>query len=697
MPLHYLVGLTLLTFFVLIDADGSVSDTKILQSAVSNQVGFNTARVDSSITVTRLLRRTSVTDEEDTEEKAGLSVSAVEKAKTMLTTSKLTPDQLQKKLTRWLKKGKSVDTVFMRLHLHQDGTWLLYNPRFATWVQYADDLSAKNPTKGISAISTLTTVYGDDELYKIIEAAKRVPRTENLATKLQTELMQHWVTTRKDPDDIFRLFNLDKARKNIFSKPEFTSWVKYVDDLNAKHPEEPTSMFSTLTKYFSDGVLLKMTEDAKWYERTKGIATKLESDWLQAGLNSRTTPDKVLINLGLGRASDTLLESLLLSMWVKYMDAFNVRYPNKKTTMIEAFSHTFGDIDVTKMLHAAKKKDWTRNIATELESAQLKMWLNSKKSTDDVFELLQLASYNFRDKPLFNTWISYINFFITENPDKKAKVFSALETRFSDRPMNTILNAASNFPSIESTATKIQTSKIQGYVASNKSPREVFKLLGIDDVGYHVLSTSVFQSWLHYVKDFNKRNPMHKESWYEPLRVGYSWGGVERLIEQALQNPRTVNIGKMVENARLQDWMDRKHPPEHVFQFLHLEKAGEKTLASPKFKVWSKYLNDFNKLYPDQKTTMLNGLRANYNDRALLRMFKAAKNDPSTEKLASDLQNALINKWLADKKKTGRVIPDARWIYREVEIVDEDSYSKWFKPIAHKANNITSGSTIVMV
>ncbi|POM68823.1 Hypothetical protein PHPALM_14961, partial [Phytophthora palmivora] len=231
----------------------------------------------------------------------------------------------------------SDETVFVRLHLHQDGTWLLYNPRFATWVQYADDLSAKNPTKGISAISTLTTLYGDDALFKMIEAAKKVPSTETLATKLQTELMQHWVTTRKDPDDIFRLFNLDKVGKNIISNPQFTSWVKYVDDLNAKHPEEPTSMFSTLTKYLRDDVLLKMTEDNKWYKQTKGIATKLESDWLQAGLNSRTTPDKVLINLGLGRASDTLSESLLLSMWVKYMGAFNARYPDKKPTMIEGF------------------------------------------------------------------------------------------------------------------------------------------------------------------------------------------------------------------------------------------------------------------------------------------------------------------------------------------------------------------------
>ncbi|POM68205.1 Avirulence protein (Avh) [Phytophthora palmivora] len=189
--------------------------------------------------------------------------------------------------------------------------------------------------------------------------------------------------------------------------------------------------------------------------------------------------------------------------------------------MIETFTHTLGDIDVTKILHALKRKDMTRNIATELESAQLKMWLNGKKSTDDVFKLLKLdnEANSFRDKPLFNTWISYINSFITENPDQKARVFSALETRFSDRPLNSILNAASNFPSMESTAINIQTSKIQGYVASNKSPYDVFTLLGIDDVGYHVLSTSVFQSWLRYVEDFNKRNPMHKESWSKTAKA----------------------------------------------------------------------------------------------------------------------------------------------------------------------------------
>ncbi|ETN19107.1 hypothetical protein PPTG_21410 [Phytophthora nicotianae INRA-310] len=38
---------------------------------------------------------------------------------------------------------------------------------------------------------------------------------------------------------------------------------------------------------------------------------------------------------------------------------------------------------------------------------------------------------------------------------------------------------------------------------------------------------------------------------------------------------------------------------------------------------------------------MIDGLRANYNDLRLLRIFDAAKSDPNMEKLAANLQNKL--------------------------------------------------------
>ncbi|KAE9053931.1 hypothetical protein PF002_g33341, partial [Phytophthora fragariae] len=51
----------------------------------------------------------------------------------------------------------------------------------------------ENPTKRASLIATLTAQYGDDGLAKIIEAAKRVPSTEDIAKRVQTEQLQSWL------------------------------------------------------------------------------------------------------------------------------------------------------------------------------------------------------------------------------------------------------------------------------------------------------------------------------------------------------------------------------------------------------------------------------------------------------------------------------------------------------------------------
>ncbi|OWZ01176.1 Avirulence (Avh) protein [Phytophthora megakarya] len=103
-----------------------------------------------------------------------------------------------------------------------------------------------------------------------------------------------------------------------------------------------------------------------------------------------------------------------------------------------------------------------------METEQLKMWLSSGKTVDDVFNLLRLDNvvivYRFRDEILFETWVSYIDTFIKANPDKMDAIFSSLESRLMDKPFN---NEAKKFPSMEITASKIQTDKIATYLADN--------------------------------------------------------------------------------------------------------------------------------------------------------------------------------------------------------------------------------------
>ncbi|OWY98467.1 hypothetical protein PHMEG_00030765 [Phytophthora megakarya] len=363
-----------------------------------------------------------------------------------------------------------------------------------------------------------------------------------------------------------------------------------------------------------------MTNVAKDSKSTKSIATKVEDDWIDAVLEKHKKPYQLLQNLGLGKTTDNLLDKVMLDdslviTWVNYMELFNKRYPKEKTTMLETFTKAFGDDGVTKMLYIAKSDSLTKDLAAQMKSTQLKMWLDSGKTTDDVFKLLKLDEVvivsHFRDEILFETWVSYIDTFIKANPDKMDAIFSALQSQFTDMPFNKILNEAKRFPSMEATATKFQMDKIATYLDNKKSPRDVFYILGLKNEGADLLGSPLFNAWMKYVKAFNKRNPHNQESWFDGLLTRF-----------------------------------RK-------QFLdELAKTGEKTLADPKFKRWTTYLDAFNERYPDKHTTMIDGLLGNLDDRDLVRMFKTAKEDPHTEKLATKLENELIDKWLAKNLKT---------------------------------------------
>ncbi|OWZ01292.1 Avirulence (Avh) protein [Phytophthora megakarya] len=642
----YLVCIAFLVFVLVIDADSSRTGRKgIIESALqpnsSKGDTFQTTN-EIDIPVARLLRTNKTSDERQREERTGgISVSAFEKFKIALMSSKITPEKLEK----WLEKGKSADAAFLRFHLDKRGNFLFNKPHFAVWVDYADKLSAKFPE--MSAISTLTKHYGDDFLYRIIQAGKKRADMKNLALKLETEQMQRWLGARKDPDELFRLFHLDLYGRTVFEHPEFMTWAKYVDDLTSKHPEEPTWMYSTLTKYFKDDVLFKMTNVAKDSTQTKTIATKVEDDWIAAVLEKHKTPDQLLQNLGLGKNTDELLikvvrDDALIITWVKYMKAFNKRYPAEKTTMLETFTRAFDDDGVTKMLHTAKSESWWTKLATKMETDQLKMWLNSGKTTDDVFNLLKLDKewnrYHFRDKQLLSTWVSYINVFIEKNPDLNP----------TDIRLNQILNMAKKYASLESTATKIQNAKITTYRTSNESPGEVFTLLGLMDEGDHILSTSQFKSWMKYVEDFNNRN-QKEESWFRLLNHAYD---IEGMLNRARKTASTAKIDKMLENEWVKFWVGKQMSPKYTFQHLSLKSTYDDTLTSPAFKIWTKYLNAFNKQYPKEKVTMIEGLRANYNDINMLTIFEQAKKDPTTEKLVIDLENALINKWIVEKKSS---------------------------------------------
>eukprot|EP00644_Phytophthora_capsici_P011642 jgi/Phyca11/19596/fgenesh1_pg.PHYCAscaffold_50_\ len=525
------------------------------------------------------------------------------------TTTKIAKQFQTDQLEMWLSSGQSVDDVYRLLNLPSRRDLVAdigYNKLFGTWLTFMNAVSLKNPEK-MSAIFTSSPLfkkwmlyvedldkknpsneYGDDTLYKMIDSAKKTTNTEALGLRLQ------------NPDEVFKLYDLNYAGRRILSTSQFSAWTKYVDDLNAKNEGAFVLIVPTLRKYFSDDELFHIALAAKRSGETEAMGAKLEDAFVQFWTRRKDTPDNVLVELGLKKSMETLLESPLLNILTKYTEVYNVNYAAKKTTVIETLTRTFGDDKVARMLLAGRTESTTKKIAKQFQTDQLEMWLSSGQSVDDVYKLLNLPSRrdllsDFGNQKLFNTWVTYINTVSLKNPEKT--------------------------------------------------------------VGESVLSSPLFKKWMLYVEDFNKKNPGKEESWYMALRGSYQ-GGVNKIIDKAMKDPSTMKIASLAQKEQLNEALTRwKYSPEKLFRFLNVGEAGEKVFSAPKFELWVKYLDDWNNAYPSKKTTMIDGLVDNYHISALVPMLAAAEKVPSTKKLASQLQDALVEKWVAEKKTMAYLKP----------------------------------------
>ncbi|KAG3054708.1 hypothetical protein PC121_g16151 [Phytophthora cactorum] len=320
MRLHFLAGLTLIVVSI-VHATGS----DVPLPSASSSEGFRIAS-DATITGTRLLRSNSAGDASD-DTRAGLSVPATEKLKSWFTSSEVTPEKLQS----WLNKGKSVNTVFTRMHLKKAGHWTLQAPQFSTWLQYVDNLNARTSPKSTSAISTLTRQFGADELYGMIESAKFIPEIKNLATRLETDQVQYWATIRKDPDEVFRLFRLDEARDNILN--------------SATGPQ------SALHKY-----------------------------WLSQG----KAPSDVFHFLFPKKLTEDILATPAFGIWTKYLVNYNKRYPEEQTTMIDGLRANYNDLNLLSMLNAEKNNRSMDKLVDDLKNAMVAKWVITGEKLADL-------------------------------------------------------------------------------------------------------------------------------------------------------------------------------------------------------------------------------------------------------------------------------------------------------------------------
>ncbi|KAG3016387.1 hypothetical protein PC128_g6991 [Phytophthora cactorum] len=188
-----------------------------------------------------------------------------------------------------LKTKAISDTAFKLLKLDQAGDDVFMSPQLHTWINYLISVTKTLPT--IAMLSTLTARYSDDVLIKMLEAAKKNPGTEEIATRLQGRQVKIWMRSGKTADDIFKLLKLDYRIEDLLTNPNLATYVTYMNLFNKYSPGRETTLANTFVKSYGNEAVAKMVEAAKKVPSTEKFAQELQvalfNQWLMKGARPR--------------------------------------------------------------------------------------------------------------------------------------------------------------------------------------------------------------------------------------------------------------------------------------------------------------------------------------------------------------------------------------------------------------------------
>ncbi|EGZ15244.1 hypothetical protein PHYSODRAFT_354760 [Phytophthora sojae] len=584
----------------------------------------------------------------DDEERAGVSVSIIEKAK-----AALLPSASAKKLTKWLNKGKSVDEVFVRMGLKKvAGAKLFQTPQLFSWARYVDDLGKKAPAKAPTMIPTLTAQYGDEALARMIAAAKVSENADvkKLASKLELEQLYAWATKGKTPDEAFALFKLSKAGDDFLSTPQFTTLTKYLKVFNSKNADKETTMIATLVKSYGDDKVAKILQAAMKVPETAPTAQKLDTELVQLWLANRESTDAVFTLLKLDKAGDTLFSNPLLVTWTKYMNAFNQKQknPNNRASLAATLAAHYGDDGAAAML----KSGDVRNILTKI------------KPGENLFE-----------NPHFVTWLQFV-----EDPRRSRMALSlmtSLTVKYGDEALIKMIDAAKTVAKTKDMATKLQTQQFQYWASIGKSPDDVFKLYELNKAGDKLLSNPELTTWKSYLNVFNKQNPTEQTTLVATMAKTFGDDVVVNMLEAAKKVRGTSRDAKRLESVQLQRWM--KMEPDDVFTALKLDKAAENMFDSLQLNAWGKYAAAFNEANPDKKVSLIATMTTHYSDKGVVGLLAAAKKAPGSEAIATRLQSEQLQYWLSIKKSPTDVFKAFKLDKLDDKLLVSPYFSTWIK------------------
>ncbi|CAI5707631.1 unnamed protein product [Peronospora effusa] len=590
----------------------------------------------------------------------------------------------------WLNNNKSGQDVFELLQLAKakDDRLvpvddLLAHPLFGYWMTYVERFN-KDDSEKVSVIDFLKLKYNysDVDLAHVVQDAKMDIVSRSNAFQVEEAQMKYWLKKGLTGNDMFKLLEMVEEKgtrlvpvDDLLTHPLFGYWITYVEKLNTKDSEKVSVVDILMSEYnYSDVDLARLIVDAKKGSTRNEDAKKLEEAQMEYWLKKDLSVDGVfkllqMVEIKDGRLVpvDDLLTHPLFGYWMTYAERLNTK-DSELVSVVDVLTPEYFSNAALAHLIVAAKKDLKPEVAKKLEKAQMKYWLNEKKSADDMFKLLEMVETkddrlvpvdDLLAHPLFGYWMTYVEKLNTKD-SKKLNVVDILTPKYySDADLARLIVDAKMGPQHE-VAKKVEKAQMEYWLNKKKSAYDVCHLLQLVKVeksqllfADDLLAQPLYHYWSTYVGRLLTQSNENAVSVVKMLTSKYSTEGLARLIVAAKKDLNHDDAVLKLEEAQMEYWLESEISAYHMFNLLGLAENNGKRfvpvddlLAHPLFGYWMTYVERFNK-DDSEKVSVIDFLKLkyNYSDVDLAHLIVHAKMGLQHE-VAKKLEEAQMKFWL---------------------------------------------------
>ncbi|KAI9919449.1 hypothetical protein PsorP6_017293 [Peronosclerospora sorghi] len=544
------------------------------------------------------------------------------------------------------KNDESPQSAFARLGLTEAKAPLFENPRFHQWIAYVNE----HQHVPAETIRTLSTHFHDDaKLYKILDEAKGHDEFTALATRLEADLFDYWVTEKKEPAQVFDLLQLS-TQEHATLTPTFLQWMTYVKKYSAHHSDGEKLAIETLTSNFElDLPPYKILEKVKKVQGYEEVATWLLAALLGHWATSRKDPEKVLYVLGLPTQMHRkdLFEYPKFQEWVAYVDTLNAKHPETPVSMIPTLTrHLEGPHLLDQIDRAKKEKEASRKLAMRIESDFYDNLTEGTIAADILSKIGLSVPHRLQDRRYLLRLKRLLHECDGKDSSKEKTIYHALTSKFHARDVVAcIVHLKKARLGIERMAERLESELREWWLAQGKTIADVYSMVGVSK---RVQNVHVWLSYCNLMVEHSPSELSTMSSFLKTVR------GLKRkfiILEAAKRFPNIKDVALTLQTEEVQGVFQRKvHSPRTLFElfgFAH----DENVLGNSLFPKWLEYLKQYNQENPKHKELVSTRLLATFGILHVLNMIAQAKRNADTLEVATMVDNELRELWSGNNSK----------------------------------------------